>query len=890
MVVMAVFAGLLMVFAALALAASNDYLSTRQTQNAADASALAAGRVLAESGTLWTGPPTFNGATVEVAHDFAANNGFTTNFNQSCISGNDETAMQETWYDTNVSCGATTGFTTRVSVQVPPAQVPQAGSPGLCSQAIYRYNCFEVTVTSEVANPLGIFLGIPISAVTSSATVFADPPLNPTANPPGVAVYLWELSGSACSTGDQCFTRSAAASRSQLSCSSAATAADNCPTFWNDTTGSASTLIKGFDGSKAATPQDETTVQSEGDMLIQGPTTFCDPYNGAPCTGTSLGAKGFAVDTSGINAPDIYCSTMTPVPTSGLTGCTTSGQSNLKALSGSETTPAHWNGWTPTDSVSGLPTCGALVLNGDTVNNSFTEPGSISPSSSKCDAASGSPYQIEPGIYQYIVINHGEYEFDSGTYSITGVAPENTATGSNYTANGIDHSRETTSDFDLCTTGGSSACTTPHTTCAGPTNAPSSPGQCNTLTAGVWIGHGSGHYYPLDSGTAGTCANGTVTGGDEGGGGDPTIVTGNGVTFLFGSNSAGFVSTAEVQTISMSSPATSYTLFDMENNGWIHLDASSGSSSNFIGIIYQENTATAGGVEMDAALGESTTQHAGLAGQVLAYSFTLFGSGGGTPVDFSGGYSVSGPPPVENSGKSEPSMIGSISGTEASDVVYGTDTPSWATGSIAEDETLTFSYTDEWAMDAYDTYIEINGSSPIFFSDGVWNPTPGNGATLPPEGAAEHGPSDQGTGSGPDGSGNGTGPMYAAGNTAGLPPSTVPAGDVEASVPSAYKVLSSNPPDWILPITEGSQQFYLEVSGGWIWGHQKDLAGATRGTYDATLRVTFPVPHGSTVSIDYLFTDGDHCGDYASGTFTDSNVSLGGGAGGAAGGSVILIQ
>ena len=138
------------------------------------------------------------------------------------------------------------------------------------------------------------------------------------------------------------------------------------------------------------------------------------------------------------------------------------------------------------------------------------------------------PYLIGNGVYDYIVINHGDYEFGPGLYDITGLAPVNTATSG--FANGIDHSQETAAaDFDLCT---------------GRTVT-----SCPTLTAGIWIGHGSLSYSAYQGPVPGSCTNGVA--GSGGGGGDTTVISGSGVVFRFEGSSGGFVSTNEVQGLSL---------------------------------------------------------------------------------------------------------------------------------------------------------------------------------------------------------------------------------------------------------------------------------------------------------------------------------------------------
>jgi len=66
--------------AGLAIDASRDYLVKRDAQNAADFAVLAAAKQMTLSGNI-SSPPAANSATVRAAHDFAANNGFSTQWN-----------------------------------------------------------------------------------------------------------------------------------------------------------------------------------------------------------------------------------------------------------------------------------------------------------------------------------------------------------------------------------------------------------------------------------------------------------------------------------------------------------------------------------------------------------------------------------------------------------------------------------------------------------------------------------------------------------------------------------------------------------------------------------------------------------------------------------------
>jgi hypothetical protein len=479
--------------------------------------------------------------------------------------------------------------------------------------------------------------------------------------------------------------------------------------------------------------------------------------------------------------------------------------------------------WYPTVNTTGLVDCGRLILNGQPMYGPCANP--------------QEPYLIGHGIYDYIVINHGNYEFDSGLYDITGKAPVNNLTGCCYTANGIDHSRETATDFDLCTGG--------------------QPNSCPTLTAGIWIGHGSGSYTAYSGPTPGSCTNGVA--GSGGGGGDPTVISGSGVVFRFEPNSGGFVSTHEVQGLSLAgagvgslaSVSGTPLLFDMENSGWIHLDASqpgAGTPPNTTsGIIYQAPppAVTGGGVEFNPAMAGfnvSGQELPALQGQILAYSLTVFGQSGGV-LDFTQGYGGGSVPGIGTSGRNENQIITSVSLTAGA--------PGYSV--------LTVNYSDEWMMDAYDVYTKINNSSPQFFSQGIWTTVPGPGTPLPPPG---NNPGD-------------ANPAYPSGST-----------------PGTYTIISTGPPqgnsDWLYTIPGGNGAT-IEAIGGWNWGHQNTIPGANNSTYTAKLKYTFPNPAGSYLSVTVFMLDGDRCGDYAYATYTFRSTG-GPGPGQQAIGSVSLVQ
>jgi len=827
--VMALGMVVLVAIAGLAIDSSNLYLTRRQAQNATDFAALAAGKQLAAATFTLAAPPASGDPSVMAAHDFASLNGFPTVYSTSCDAATSST-FAATWFDAaGPSCGATAGFKTKVQVNVPAVAANGLPVPDTCTGAA-RFSCFQVTVTQRVDTFFERTFGIVNTYFTVSAVVLTTPAIQGYTLPPPVAVYLYQPQ-SGCQQGQQqCFDESQAASRTLLSCAGSS----NCPTFWV-VNGTAPSFNGTDGGSSIPVAGDMPTLQSNGDMVIQDKTVFCDPYNGATCSGSNaVGTKGFAL----ASGSKLYCSGFTAGGTrNGLIDCTTTGQSGLKQVAGKETTFTSLGSWNPSIDTSALPDCGALILNGKPVSNSFTMS-----AAAECSSAT-EPYVIMPGRYRYIVVNHGTYEFESGLYDLTSTAPVNTQTGGSYFANGIDHKNERNADdWDLCNGGQSNS--------------------CQSLTSAVWIGHGGGSYGAYDDGQSGsgTCAVGG--GGTTGGGGDGTTISGSGVTFRFESTAGGFVSTNEVRGISLSAPGVGALtsvggapiLFDLENNSFIHLDGpSSGedhqnSVSQFSGLIFQKRTATGGGVELNPGL-TSDKKTAAVAGQIFAYSLTTFGSSGAA-VDFTDDYGGMSQPTVGTSGKAEMSLVSSSALTQAVDAT-GTVIPGY--------ETLTVNYTDEWALDAYAVYLKVNNAQPVFFSQGIWNPVPAGGSSLPP-------------------AGNTPGDNHPA--RAGAPP----AGYTVKTDP-----ITGQQTDWTITVGSGATAATFEVYGNWTWGHERDIAGATTKNNKAILKYTFPTPAGTAVNITIFLTDGDRCGDYylVNATFNNQGQP---GAGAQSGGSVVVVR
>jgi hypothetical protein len=792
--------------AGLAIDTSRDYLAKRNAQNAADFATLAAAKQMTLSGNLG-GPVASNSNTEKAAHDYAASNGFGTIFSTGCdVSG--PTSFTATWFDVaGLACGATSGFNNKVTLNSPPVALPGAPVPQAC-QGAGQFSCIQVVITARISQLFTTVLGISTAYVTVGATAQAVLPGGSFSAPPPNAMIIYQPQTGCNPATQQCFDETKPVARTLLSCTGGA---NNCPTLW--VRQGTAPKIYGYDGSVLTTPGDYTAVRSNGDVVIQDRTTICDPYNGLTCAAnTAVGPSGFAVPAGA----KLYCTLIGGGGTSS-TPCTTTGQSPLNEIDSNQAAWSNPAYWYPTVSTSGLTNCGSLVLNGQAMYG-------------PCSNAQ-EPYLIGPGVYSSIVINHGNYEFGSGLYDITGKAPVNTATGAGYSANGIDHSLENASDFDLCTGG--------------------QPNSCPTLTAGVWIGHGGGSFAAYQGPIPGSCTNGVA--GSGGGGGDQTVISGSGVVFRFESGSGGFVSTHEVKGLtlagagvgSLASVGGSPLLFDMENSSFIHLDSSQPGSgvppNTTSGIIYQTPNATGGGVEFNPSMAGSNVSGQKLPaiqGQILAYTVTIFGATGGA-LDFRTGYGGGSVPGIGTSGRNENSIITSVTLTAGA--------PGYSV--------LTVNYADEWAMDAYDVYVKVNNGTPQFFSQGIWNTPPAAGSPLPPP---TNNPGD-------------SNPAYP-----------------DPAVPGSYTINGGAFNDWTYTIPGGNGAT-IEATGNWTWGHENTIPNAQTQNNTAQLIYTFPNPAGNYLSVTVFLLDGDRCGDYAYATYTFRSTG-GPGPGQQSIGSVALVQ
>jgi Flp pilus assembly protein TadG len=378
--------------AGLAIDASRDYLTKRDAQNAADFATLAAAKEMTLLGSI-NSPIAANSNTVQAAHDFAQTNGFPTIYSNGCDVSTG-TTFTTTWFDSaGPSCGATTGFINKVSVNSPPVNLPGSPVPLSCI-GTGKYSCVQVVITTRIAQLFTAVLGIQFAYVTVGASAQAALPASAYDAPPPNALTLYQpasVQGGCLPVTQQCFDETKAATRTAMACTGGT---NNCPTMW--VKANTTPEFDGYDGSVFSPVRDLTAIQSAGDMVIQARTTFCDPYNGATCVANSIkGAAGFAVPVG----TKMYCSKYGAGATT-TTPCTTSGQATLNEVDGNQTGWTTPTPWYPTVDTTGLTNCGGLILNGGVVTGPCADP--------------TQEYVINPGIYSYIVINHGACEHADG--------------------------------------------------------------------------------------------------------------------------------------------------------------------------------------------------------------------------------------------------------------------------------------------------------------------------------------------------------------------------------------------------------------------------------------------------------------------------------------------
>src|ERR1700682_799587 len=144
--------------AGLASDASRDYLDKRNAQNAADFSVLAAAKQMSFSSNL-NSAIVANSPAVHAAHDYAANNGFSTLYGNGCDSSAGG-GFTTSWFDVvGLPCTATAGFNSKVSINQPAIDLPGSPVAAACKGA-GQYTCIQVVITSRIAELFTSVLGI----------------------------------------------------------------------------------------------------------------------------------------------------------------------------------------------------------------------------------------------------------------------------------------------------------------------------------------------------------------------------------------------------------------------------------------------------------------------------------------------------------------------------------------------------------------------------------------------------------------------------------------------------------------------------------------------------------------------------------------------------------
>lgn len=783
--------------ASAALDGGRDQSVRVHSQYVADAAGLSAARIWrseASGPPPASGPPAYSNAApdgaVLTAQEIASVNGFVTNGSDACVISAPPN-LQVAFFDVDPGAGCTTaapaGWSTEVEVSIPPLMTPL---PASCVPA---YRCVEVDISSNVANLLAGALGMSRTLVRTSSVADAllPPPL-----PPGFAVDATENPG--------LFNSGILTTRAQYG-----SPCVNCPALWN---AGVEAQIGGFDWSMAQSA-DQGAAAAHGAIVASAGsrTELCDTYqaNAAATCSAGLGPAGMAYSPSGLD--QAYCGAGPPFVCLNTiaTGTGTFQAGGLMPYSAAAAAPA------PAAPVtSGLPNCVSLLLNGGTVTS-----GLGAGHDPACEPPAATPYTIEPGVYSWIAINHGAYTFAPGVYDITGSAPVNTLACPPpllggcvaVTSNGIDHSTESASDFDLCT-------------------ALSVTG-CPLMSAGVWIGQGTERAAGAGSTAVPGCGGSAAT--SLPGGGDTTRVFGRGVSFVFEPASPGFVSTDEIGGISLSAPPLGTTpaatagvpvLFYVKNQGgWVHLGGPSysgvpqpGNANGFRGIVYVAHDAplsgiVGGGVELDPGLAETdqpfapgTTNihayHPALYGQIIADTVIFFGHSG-YAVDFQQGWGIPLPPASASAG-TDPYLVQEVS-LENNPAAGTTE--------------LQLVYSGTTALDGYTAMVAVNGTA-AYPSAGVWS-SPG-----PPPPPLNN-PSD---------------------GTPEDPPPLVPAGWTETAGTDAdgLTTYSRSP---------AAGQTVL-IGGDWVFGHQLSYASALPVGTGALISDTIGIIPGSTVN--WFVSDG----------------------------------
>src|ERR1700680_197068 len=175
--------------AGLAIDASRDYLDKSNAQNAADFAVLAAAKQMSFSTNL-NSAITANSSTVHAAHDYAANNGFSTIYSNTCDSTSGG-GFTTSWFDVaGPACNATVGFNTKVSVNQPAVNLPGSPVAAVCTGAA-QFTCVQVVITSRIAELFTSVLGISYAYVTVGSAAQTALPASSFDAPPPNALTLY---------------------------------------------------------------------------------------------------------------------------------------------------------------------------------------------------------------------------------------------------------------------------------------------------------------------------------------------------------------------------------------------------------------------------------------------------------------------------------------------------------------------------------------------------------------------------------------------------------------------------------------------------------------------------------------------------------------------------
>src|SRR6202521_4209919 len=199
----------------LAIDASRDYLDKRNPQNAADFAVLAAAKQMSFGASLTT-PITSGSGAAQAAHDYAANNGFSTIYNNNCAVATGG-GFTTSWFDVvGPPCNATAGFNNKVSVNQAAIGLPGSPVAAACSGAA-KFTCVQVVITSRIAELFTSVLGISYAYVTVGSAAQTALPSSSFDAPPPNALTIYQPQSGCTPATQQCFDETKPVGRTQLS-------------------------------------------------------------------------------------------------------------------------------------------------------------------------------------------------------------------------------------------------------------------------------------------------------------------------------------------------------------------------------------------------------------------------------------------------------------------------------------------------------------------------------------------------------------------------------------------------------------------------------------------------------------------------------------------------